>query len=277
MKKIDKGWMIYDKKDVKKNRSYIRMYEQKFALRGIGIETVTLEQFDGRVAKDLPDFAVNRSRDEKAAKTLEQKGVRVYNSFKVTKTANNKAETYRIFEGKVPILTTIYKGRIIGEKSEKRDIPYPRVVKSCGGHGGSEVYLAKDREEEEKAYRKLNKKDYIIQQYEESHCDIRAYVIGGKIIAAVKRSAVYGFKSNYSLGGKAKLCKLSDEEGAIVSTIVEMLHPDFVGIDIMVCNGKPVLNEIEDAAGSRMLYEVSNIDIVEIFVKYIIEDLRGTR
>ena len=63
----------------------------------------------------------------------------------------------------------------------------------------------------------------------------------------------------------------SDEEREKVKKVIRLFDFDFVGIDFIFNNGKMVFNEIEDVVGSRMVYTYTDIDIVEMYVDYILE------
>ena len=67
------------------------------------------------------------------------------------------------------------------------------------------------------------------------------------------------------------LVKLRDDQEQIVSRIVNELDFGMAGIDFLFDrDGNMVLNEIEDVAGSRMLYECApHIDIVSQYVEYV--------
>ena len=52
------------------------------------------------------------------------------------------------------------------------------------------------------------------------------------------------------------------------------MHFDYAGIDLIYDNGKPVLNEIEDVVGSRMLYNHTDIDTAKLYIKYIKDTLK---
>ena len=198
---------------------------------------------------------------------LEQKGVRVFNSSSVTRIANNKGITYEFLKDVVPFLAVKYGNEIIESKIENKGFEYPYVIKSCSGHGGSQVFLVNNSKEDEQAVKAMNGQEYVVQQCcSDLGRDVRVYVIGNKIIKAVLRS-------NYSLGGKVQEYTLNNEEKAMVERIVDKLPLDYAGIDFTFNNGKAVFNEIEDAVGARMLYQVSDIDIVEMYIKYILEQL----
>ena len=102
-------------------------------------------------------------------------------------------------------------------------------------------------------------------------CDMRVYVIGKRIVAAVMRSSGRDFRANYSRGGDVALVELRDAQKQIVNRILDELDFGMAGIDFLFDrDGNMVLNEIEDVAGSRMLYECApHIDIVSQYVDYV--------
>ena len=137
-----------------------------------------------------------------------------------------------------------------------------------------QVFLVNNSKEEEQAIKAMNGQEYVVQQCcSDLGRDVRVYIIGNKIIKAVLRTSTESFKSNYSLGGKVQEYTLNNEEKAMVERIVDKLPLDYAGIDFTFHNGKAVFNEIEDAVGARMLYQVSDIDIVEMYIKHILEQL----
>lgn len=280
------GWILYSKADVEKNRIYIQMYKDKFQQYNIKIETVIIEdegfvgncksskEFADKIEVLRPDFAINRSRDFQIAGQLELAGVKVFNTSIVTKIANNKGTTYDFLKGVVPFMPVIYNDKKIVSHIENAGLRYPYVIKSCAGHGGGQVFLVNNIEEEQQAVEKVEGEEYVIQ----SCCsdlgkDVRVYIIGNKIVAAILRTSGNSFKSNYSLGGKAQTYNLSSEEVNMVNSIIEKLPLDYAGIDFIFHKGRAVFNEIEDAVGARMLYASSKIDIVQTFVDYIAEKI----
>ncbi len=251
-----KGWIIYDKKDAEKNIAFISRLTAELAKYDIEAKLVFL---GSEPKKETPSFAINRSRDYKLAERLENKGVKVFNESALTKLSNDKRRMHKFFEGKVPQMNLV---------SE-----YPFVLKSVDGHGGGEVFMVNSREEEDKAILSLGTKDYIKQEVcSELGKDKRVYVVGGEVVASILREAE-DFRSNYSLGGSATVTELNEKELAIVEKITRLINIDYAGIDLIYHNGEPVFNEIEDPVGARMLYENTDIDIVEIFVKYIVNNL----
>lgn len=265
------GYVIYSEKDLAKNRVFINMLQDIFYQYKIYLELIIYEQtnIDELLTKPLPDFVINRSRFYDISEKLELHRVRVFNHSEVTKITNDKLETYRYLEGIVPFPETKD-----GSDYKTGDYAYPIIIKSCTGHGGSEVYKANSIEEETAVLELLKGKKYLVQKCcSDLGKDVRVYIVGNQIVASVLRTSKDSFKSNYSLGGKVKLYSLNDHEKSLVNSILCKLNLDYAGIDFIFHNGKAVFNEIEDAVGARMLYEVSDFDIADMFVKYVVNEL----
>jgi gamma-F420-2:alpha-L-glutamate ligase len=157
------------------------------------------------------------------------------------------------------------------------------VIKAVDGHGGSQVFLTGDEKNgipatdlKREILSGIGSSDFVKQPLVGSrHQDLRVYVIGTEIIAAVLRTAREGFKSNFSLGGEVRLYELSREEENIVRKIIREFDFGLVGIDFILGEqGELIFNEIEDVVGSRMLYQCSNINIVGRYLSYILDRLR---
>jgi RimK family alpha-L-glutamate ligase len=273
------GWIIYSIADVEKNKNYIQMYIDKFKTYEIELETVILEEIRDLsmfIKNNTPDFAINRSRNGKVSEKLEKEGVRVFNNSSVTLIANNKGKTYEFLQGTVPFLPVQYKNNIITSQIGSTEFSYPYVIKSCGGHGGSQVFMVSNKREKEEILKTMGNQEYVVQQCcSDLGKDVRVYVIGNEIMAAVLRTSTSSFKSNYSLGGTVEIYHLNEREKNLVRAITDKLNLDYAGIDFTFHNGQAVFNEIEDAVGARMLYQVSDMDIVQMFVEYIIKEIKG--
>ena len=103
--------------------------------------------------------------------------------------------------------------------------------------------------------------------------DLRVYVTGNRITAAMLRSSETDFRSNYCLGGQASVYKLSGTEKRIVDTILSSLDIGHCGIDFLFHKGHLIFNELEDVVGSRMLYRYTDIDVVSDYIDFILRDL----
>lgn len=280
------GWILYTAGDSGINPHYIRLYENACEKRGMsicqGLYEPSLLSDEAAVCRlkelllcDMPAFVVNRTRDWRLAQRLEAMGIRVFNHSRIARLGNDKAQAYRYMAKKgIPVMPTLY----------GTDMPprwYPAVVKSCGGHGGTEVYLLRDKAmwEEWKAKEQEQKSagqrtQYVIQQAaSDLGRDVRVYMVGDKIAAAVLRTSQTDFRSNYCLGGSVKLYGLSVKERELVRRAAAGLSIGMAGIDFIFHEGSMVFNEIEDMAGARGLYSLTDYDIVDEYIGYIQEEL----
>lgn len=260
------GWLIYDSAGAQKNQWFIQRLIALAAARGLRLQ---LKLDDGGLFEGaLPSFAIVRTIRPALNAELERAGVRVFNNAQTARIACDKWETYRACKAwGVPVLPTATQW--------SEEIGYPCIVKTADGHGGAEVFMASTRAEYEKLVARLNGRRYVVQKQNAALGeDMRLYVIGGEIVAGVLRRSQGDFRSNFSLGGKVELREADERQRSIVKTLYERLKFDFVGVDFFPDgNGGWLLNELEDSAGARMLYSLSDVDIAERFVNYVAQTL----
>jgi gamma-F420-2:alpha-L-glutamate ligase len=203
-------------------------------------------------------------------------GITVFNNSVVSEICNDKAKTYQYLASTgIKMVDSVFcqNAQI---KQVIDEVQTPTVIKAVEGHGGSQVFLIQDHSramsiEHTEVIEKLAGSDVVVQPFTGTrNQDLRVYVIGAEIIAAVLRTAKEGFKSNFSLGGEVRLYSLSEAEVVIVNRIIQMFDFGLVGIDFIIGDeGELIFNEIEDVVGSRMLYQCSDINIVEKYLSYI--------
>lgn len=291
------GWLIYRDEDVDKNKAYINFYIEEARALGIDIKLIFLHKlnfgvkdnalflrYNGNVI-ERPDFAINRSIYPLLSKQLEDMGIKVFNNSKVADICNDKAKTYQYLSRlDIPIINTSFiKSENIVNVMDK--IKEPRIIKGVSGHGGDQVFLYnpdhpdtmltnqdKASAKKKEILASLNNTDIVIQPViGDKKQDLRVYIIGKTIIAAILRTAKDGFKSNYSLGGDVRNYHLSDQETQLITKIINEFDFGLVGIDFLIeDDGSLLFNEIEDVVGSRMLYKCTDINIVNLYLKHIL-------
>lgn len=270
-----KGILVYTKEDAVVNRWFIGHLIEVSKNYGAELSLIIHNDssfFDGQKYENV-DFCINRSRLSIVNKVLEAQGVPCFNNLQTVEIANDKYKTYLLCkELSLPVMNTC-----LYTKENLSNFTFPCVLKSVNGHGGQEVFLLENEESAERLMLSQDK-TYILQELA-SHKgeDVRVYVLGGKPVAAVRRSSEENFRSNFSLGGKAELAEVEGEQAEIIKALQEHLHTDYAGFDFIRHNGRWVLNEIEDAVGSRMLYTLCNYDAGEAYLRYIFDKLDFNR
>ncbi len=254
-------WILYDKADLESNRFFADRLVDSGRDLGLDCSIVTTDSID---YDDAPEVVVSRIRDSDILSQLEDYGSTVYNRSSVCRICNDKSYTYSFVKSLgIPILPFSF---------PDQDLPPgpPWVVKSCTGHGGTEVFKADSKEEANRFISELEGRKPIVQSFaSDPGKDMRVYVLGGRIIATVLRSSDKDFRANFKLGGKAEVVETPDDVKTMVKRIVPELMADFIGIDFVFGDGKVYLNEIEDVVGTRMLYALTDLDPARIYMEYV--------
>lgn len=289
------GWLIYHKEAASYNEKYIQFYIEEGRKLYVDVRLILVEELEFGVKNDtwflsyqkegmkLPDFVICRAIYPLLSRQLELMGIPVFNNSFVAEICNDKARTYQYLAktGVRLVDSSFYKSEQLSRLLE--DENKACVIKAVDGHGGSQVFLTGDTNNDfstadwkQEIIVGIGSCDFVKQPLiGRSHQDLRVYVIGTEIIAAVLRTAREGFKSNYSLGGEVRLYELSQEEEAIVRRIIREFDFGLVGIDFILGeHGELIFNEIEDVVGSRMLYHCSDINIVRRYLTCIINRLQ---
>jgi glutathione synthase/RimK-type ligase-like ATP-grasp enzyme len=265
--------LLYARADARKNGVLIAKYRAALERRGMGASLVITDGLAYEAVFDMvsgAELVINRGRDAELAKFLEDKGVFVSNPSLVNAIANDKYSTYLKLSPLVPMLET----HLL--KESEPPLPFPFVAKPAAGHGGAGVTMIKSAEELEKYRAEHGEKSVIQPVASEPSRDMRVYVIGGKPVCAMLRESKTDFRSNYSLGGSARLIpagELPAEALEIVRRVNGALPLHYAGVDIMRDRGRFVLNELEDPVGARMLYINTDIDPAEEHIRFLLKTM----
>ncbi|MEM9796917.1 MAG: 30S ribosomal protein S6--L-glutamate ligase [Pseudomonadota bacterium] len=150
----------------------------------------------------------------------------------------------------------------------------PLVIKLLEGTQGLGVVLADtDRSAKSviEAFRATNT-NILVQEFikEAGGSDIRAIVVGGKVIAAMKRSGAAGdFRSNLHRGGSAQVIKLSPEERATAIRAAKAMGLNVCGVDMLRSNHGPVVMEVNSSPGLEGVEKATELDIAGKIIEYL--------
>ncbi|MEI6602395.1 MAG: hypothetical protein WCL54_02800 [Clostridia bacterium] len=278
------GWIVYKEADIEKNRVFINylivaavacgmtailMVRERLTL---GVEHNALALFyDGARVVTLPNFSVNRCADALLSKQMEGMGIRVFNNASVCEVCNDKALTHQVVSSTgVKQLDTVFLTR---NEFDLARVPfaYPFVAKPAQGSGGRDVCLIENREDLIGFVQRMADESFLLQRLAEMvGKDLRVFVVGDAIIGAILRTSRTDFRANYTLGGAFEPYSLSKKETQTVRKLMRMFDFDMVGMDFLFDrNHDLVFNEIEDAVGSRTLYQATNLNLADIFMKHV--------
>jgi ribosomal protein S6--L-glutamate ligase len=221
--------------------------------------TAVVRQFEMMGVYSLNEStAISRSRDKlRALQLLSRRGI----GLPVTGFANSPDDTDDLlqFVGGAPV-----------------------VIKLLEGTQGVGVVLGETKKAAEsviEAFRGLNA-NFMVQEYikEAGGSDIRCFVIGDKVVAAMKRTGKEGdFRSNLHRGGSAQLAKITPEERSTAVRSAKIMGLNVAGVDLLRSNHGPVVMEVNSSPGLEGIETVTGRDIAGQIIQFIEKNARPGR
>ncbi|MCA9153942.1 MAG: 30S ribosomal protein S6--L-glutamate ligase [Planctomycetales bacterium] len=150
----------------------------------------------------------------------------------------------------------------------------PVVIKLLEGTQGIGVILAETTKAAEaviEAFRGLDV-NILVQEFikEAKGSDLRCFVVGGKVVAAMRRQAKEGeFRSNLHRGGTAEKVKLTPEERTTASRAATAMGLSVAGVDILRSNHGPVVLEVNSSPGLEGIEKATGVDVAGKIIEFI--------
>jgi ribosomal protein S6--L-glutamate ligase len=150
----------------------------------------------------------------------------------------------------------------------------PLVIKLLQGTQGIGVVLAETYKAAEsviQAFMGLSA-NIMVQEFiqEAGNSDIRCFVIGDKVVSAMKRQGPEGeFRSNLHRGGTASLIRLTPEERSTAVRAAKIMGLNVCGVDLLRSNHGPVIMEVNSSPGLQGIEKTSNKDIAGLIIEFI--------
>lgn len=150
----------------------------------------------------------------------------------------------------------------------------PLVLKLLQGTQGRGIVLAETNKAAESvidAFRELDA-NFLVQQFirEAGGADIRAFVIGDRVVAAMLRQAKEGeFRSNLHRGGSASVVKLSPAERATAVRAAKTVGLNIAGVDIVRGKDGPLVLEVNSSPGLEGIEQTTGRDVAGMIMEFI--------
>ncbi len=215
--------------------------------------TAVLRQFEMMGVYPLNEsVAINRSRDKlRALQLLSRKGI----GLPVTGFAHRPDD--------IEDLIKMVRGP-------------PFVIKLLEGTQGIGVVLAETQNAAESVIESFLelKASVLVQEFikEAQGADIRCFVIGDKVVAAMKRQGKAGeFRSNIHRGGKATLVKITPEERATAIRAARTMGLNVAGVDVLRSKRGPLVVEVNSSPGLEGIERATGKDIAGRIIEFIEE------
>ena len=154
----------------------------------------------------------------------------------------------------------------------------PVIIKLLEGTQGLGVVLAETKKAAQSVVEAFHglKARIIVQEYikEAKGADIRAFVVNGKVVGAMKREGAEGeFRSNLHRGGVATVIKLSRAEKQAALNAAKALGLDVAGVDLLQSDRGPLILEVNSSPGLEGIEGATGINVAAEIIKFVEESV----
>jgi len=147
------------------------------------------------------------------------------------------------------------------------------IVKPLFGSMGLGMVRVTDEEMAFRVFRTLETLRgvyYVQRTIDHAGCDVRAFVVGGRVIGAIERSAP-GWKTNLARGGRARAVTLEPERTELALAAARAVGADYAGVDLLPArDGTVYVVEVNGIPGWRGLQEATSLDVAAAIVELLI-------
>jgi len=157
--------------------------------------------------------------------------------------------------------------RILGDQ-------YPIVIKMLNSTQGQGVILGESQSASlsvAEAFIRL-KEEILLQRFigESKGKDVRVFIVGGKVVAAMERSAQNGeFRSNLHRGASSHKIRITSEEEEIALRAAHLMGLEVAGVDILRSNNGPLILEVNASPGLEGIEGTTGVDIASQIIKFV--------
>lgn len=213
---------------------------------------------------------------------LENKHITSLNSAQGMRVARNKLHTLQaLSQAKIDIPKTVYGSFTIPSHMLLETIGgAPVIIKTLDGSQGVGVMLAQSDSQACSIIDvlKQNQIEFILQEYihESKGHDIRCFVIGDQVVAAMSRQGLEGeFRSNLHRGGTPSVYHLSDSEREIAVKAAKTVGLSVAGVDMIPSDTGMKVIEVNCSPGLEGIENTLNIDIAMMIIDYLEAKIRS--
>jgi ribosomal protein S6--L-glutamate ligase len=157
----------------------------------------------------------------------------------------------------------------------------PLIIKVARGTHGNGVVLAETKKAAQAVMQAFYVEgvNFLVQEFvqESAGTDIRAFVVGGRVVASMKRQSLDDdFRSNLHQGGEGTIVKLTDEERKTALRAAKAMGLSICGVDMMRSDRGPLVLEVNPSPGFG-IEKVTGRNVSEKIIEYIEQNAKAKR
>ena len=278
-----------------KNKSQISQAERiAEELYNLGATPVTEKNFNlarvegNKISAANYDFCVFLDKDRVAARLLEGRGMRLFNSASAIEVCDDKMLTFAaLANAGFNLPDSLYAPLCYHPESEINEqflrevaekLGFPLVAKTNYGSLGAGVNLIKDFGGLKEYERKNLTLPHFYQQFIDcgGGIDTRVIVIGGEAVCAMKRQNGSDFRSNIEQGGRGEKCALTDGLSKLCSGVARRLGLDYCGVDVLTDRqGRNYICEVNSNAFFATAERVCGVYVARAYAEHMLKTYKG--
>ena len=246
----------------------------------VSVKGYMVEDYDAVIVRRMPGGTAERVFYRMdAVHMLEEYGVYVINpALSIEKSVNKYYTSALLEKAGITSPRTVVTESFTGAMRAFEELGGDVVVKPLFGSLGAGITRLTDEDIAYRVFRALESTQtvFYIQEYiPHGNKDIRAFVIGGEVVASMKRVGA-GWNTNISSGAAPEPYEPTGEEVETSLKAAETLGLEYTGVDLMRSeeDGALYTLEVNSTPGWEGLQKVTSVDIAERLVEYILEQLR---
>lgn len=254
--------------------------------KNINIQMVDCKNLALNLDKKPEDYGpviqrcVSYYRNLHSTAALEGMGVNVINCLNTGILAGNKLFTHMLLKKSgvpTPYAAVAFSKEAAIEHLETHG--YPKVIKPTVGSWGRLISKLNDKDsaegiiESRESMYPIYQVHYLEEFVNRPPRDIRAIMVGDKIVAAIYRTSGKGnWKTNMALGGTAEECKVTPEMEEMCIKAKNAVQGDIVGVDLMESNERGlVVHEVNNTTEYKNTVRVCGVDIPSLMIDYVMK------
>lgn len=254
---------------------YVTVEKSKPVVRYRGIDLTDIDVIIPRIGNSITKYGTAMVRQ------FEMQGVYTTASSIAINRSRDKLRSMQILaRADVGIPKTVF----ARETSDVADVieqagGTPLIIKVARGTHGNGVVLAETKKAAQAVMQAFYVEgvSFLVQEFVEESAgeDIRAFVVGGRVVASMKRQSLDDdFRSNIHQGGEGSVVKLSEEERKTALKAAKTMGLSICGVDMMRSDRGPLVLEVNPSPGFA-IEKVTGRNVAERIIEYIEQNAKA--
>ena len=260
---------------IARGHQVVRLYEPNFS---IGDETILydnepLPALDVMIAR--PNFIEEPTLHTSVLMALIDKGYRIVNGNLSFVRCKNKLEQTRLLQSQnIPHPRSIITHKPTNTLAAAQSLGFPVILKVAFGAIGKGVFYVPDEMSCRPIAEYLALRDgnpVIVQEFikEAKTSDLRVFIVGGEVVAAMQRQAPSGdVRANTSNGGTGISVELTKTERELALSVTRLFELEVAGVDLIRSDRGPLVLEVNANPGFKELERVTGVDVADAIISY---------